>query len=103
MNVNTTVVFSLLICFLSCCSPKLDEPQAKKRSTMKTIEQVLSEYTDELMSIEGVVGTAIGEVDGNPCILVLVEQKTEETVKKIPEELEGYPVVISEVGEIRPL
>jgi len=69
----------------------------------KTIQEVLKSHTPALMSTPGVVGTAIGEHDGKPCIVVMVVQKTADSVKKIPSTLEGFPVVIKEVGEIRSL
>lgn len=69
----------------------------------KTIEQVQEEHTDRWMSIPGVVGTAISQVDGEPCIRVLVARKTEELTERLPARAEGYRVVIEESGEIRPL
>ena len=69
----------------------------------RTIEQVVKEHTDEWMSIPGVVGTAIGQIDGNPCIQVLVVKKTDELTGKIPSEVEGFPLVIEETGELRAL
>ncbi len=71
--------------------------------TGKTIEAVLKQHTDRLLSFPGVVGTAIGECEGKPCIKVLVVQATPELVKRIPSALEGFPVVIEESGEIRAL
>ncbi len=44
---------------------------------MKTIEQVLEENTPRLMLISGVVGTAIGECEDEPCIKVLVTDVTQ--------------------------
>ncbi len=69
----------------------------------KTIDEVLGEHTDEWMSIPGVVGTAIGECEGKPCIRVLVVNKTPELRKKIPSKLEGFVVYVQETGEIRAL
>ena len=68
-----------------------------------TIQEVLRTHTPELMSIPGVVGTAIGEFKGKPCIKILVVKKTEELTQKIPLTLEGFPVVIQQTGEIRAL
>ncbi|MGH7825718.1 MAG: hypothetical protein ACREQ7_11165 [Candidatus Binatia bacterium] len=68
-----------------------------------TIEEVLKRHTERLMSIPGVVGAAIGECTGIPCILVLVVKKTPDLIKKIPCRLEGFPVVMEETGAIRPL
>ncbi|MFH2004644.1 MAG: hypothetical protein ABIK27_07925 [Bacteroidota bacterium] len=76
----------------------------------KSIEQVLKENTDRLMMIPGVVGTAIGECDELPCpekfgacIKILVVELTDELEMKLPKNIEGYPVVIEETGEIRAL
>ena len=71
--------------------------------TQKTIQEVLKSHTPELMSIPGVVGTALGEQDGELCIKVLVIEKTPELTKKIPSTLEGFPVAIQQTGEIRAL
>ncbi len=71
--------------------------------TGKPIEQVLREQTDHLMSIPGVVGTAIGQCDGSPCLKVLVVKKTPELQKRIPSTLENWKVEIEETGVIRPL
>jgi hypothetical protein len=66
-----------------------------------SIEEVLMKYTDNLMSIPGVVGTGQGLFDGKSCIKVFVVKKTPELEDKIPEKLEGYPVKIKETGVIR--
>src|ERR1700675_1615765 len=69
----------------------------------KTIEAVLDQHADLLMSLPGVVGTAIGEYEGKPCIQVLVLRNTPDLSKSIPPSLEGFPVVIVETGEIKAL
>jgi hypothetical protein len=68
-----------------------------------TIEEVLKQNTDRLMSIPGVVGTAIGECQGRPCIMVLVKKRTADLTKKIPSNLGGFLVVVEETGAIRRL
>ena len=69
----------------------------------KTIAAVLKGHTDRLMALPGVVGTAQGERDGEPCIHVYVVKKTPELLKRIPSALEGYTVEVKETGEIRAL
>ncbi len=69
----------------------------------KTIEAVLREQTRQLMSFPGVVGTAQGLCNGKACIKVYVATKTPELEGQIPDTLEGYPVVVEETGEFRPL
>lgn len=68
------------------------------------IKKVMDDHVDELMSVPGVVGVAIGRLeDGNPCLQILVVRAGDELKKKIPEQLEGFPVVIEETGTIRGL
>ena len=60
-------------------------------------------HTATLMAIPGVVGTASGEQAGKPCILVFVSRKSTGLLRKIPARLDGYPVRVDEIGDIRPL
>jgi hypothetical protein len=68
-----------------------------------TVEEALKNNAERLMSIPGVVGVAVGECGGKPCIRVLVDRKTAELMKKIPSTLEGFPVVVEETGPIGPM
>ncbi len=69
----------------------------------RSITDVLRDHTDSLMALPGVVGTAQGEQDGKPCVMVLVVELTDDLRARLPTELDGYPVVISETGEIKAL
>ena len=69
----------------------------------KVIQEVLEEHTERWLATPGVVGTAIGELEGRPCLKVFVAGKTDELRAKIPITLEGYPVVVEETGEFRAL
>ena len=69
----------------------------------KTIEAVLREYTDSLLSVPGVVGTGQGQCAGKPCIHVYAVKKTSELLRRIPSTLEGYVVEVQETGAIRAL
>ncbi len=81
----------------------VDDQQREGLMAGKTIETVLKQHTDRWLSLPGVVGTAIGECEGKPCIKVLVVKQTPELLKKIPSTLEGFLVVIEETGEFRAL
>ena len=87
--------------FIACTRDNIH--QRETTMTQKTIQEVLKDHTPELMSIPGVVGTALGEDKGELCIKVLVIEKTPELAEKIPSTLEGFPVVIQQTGEIRAL
>ena len=52
------------------------------------------------MAIPGVVGVAIGECRGAPCISVLVVAKTPELERRLPTSLDGYPVEARVTGKI---
>ena len=73
------------------------------RGSPMTIEDALKQHTDQLLSVPGVIGTAIGECAGTPCIKVFTAKKSTELLNKIPATLEGYSVVVDETGPIRPL
>ena len=93
----------LCIGLASGCKDKMVERKSDEAMPQQSIEQVLEKHTDELMSIKGVVGTAIGECDGKPCIKVFVSKKTPELEKQIPSTLEGYRVSVEESGEFKAL
>jgi hypothetical protein len=70
--------------------------------TSRSIETVLEAHTPKLMNIPGVVGIAQAEEDGAPIILVFVNKMDERIRREVPPALEGYPVRVHEVGEVRP-
>jgi len=85
----------------TACAQQQADPRQGKSLASKTIEAVLKEHTDRLMSLPGVVGTAQGKCAGQPCIKVFVVKKTSEVLTQIPSTIEGYEVLIEETGEIR--
>ncbi len=105
MRRGFVTVISLLFLLNSTAAYNQQGTTQKKEKLMpgKTIEMVLKEHTDSLMSIPGIVGTAQGLCAGNPCIKVYVVKKTPDLVKQIPATLEGYVVEIQVTGEIKAL
>jgi hypothetical protein len=76
--------------------------EARVNAPRRPITEVLAEHTLKLMATPGVVGTAESKLaNGSPSILVLVVRLTPELRQSIPTELDGYPVVIEESGEIK--
>ncbi|MGH7529308.1 MAG: hypothetical protein ACRDZV_14810 [Acidimicrobiia bacterium] len=67
----------------------------------RSIEQVLAAHNDSLMSLPGVVGTAIGLCDGTPCIRVFLADSN--AAPRVPSRLEGYLVNAEVTGRFRPL
>jgi hypothetical protein len=69
----------------------------------RSIEEVLAAHTDSLMSLPGVVGTAIGLCDGVACIRVFLSDSSAVGRRKIPNRLDGYSVRVDITGPVRPL
>ena len=71
----------------------------------RDINAVLAAHDRQLLGLPAVVGVYVGVLaDGKtPCLKVMLARPTPETERKIPREIEGYPVVIEISGEIRPL
>ncbi|MDH3455645.1 MAG: hypothetical protein OER90_02280 [Gemmatimonadota bacterium] len=70
----------------------------------RDIKTVMEAHVDDLMALPGVAGVAIGALDdGTPCIKVMVVTQTDELSRRIPDRLEGHPVVIVESGAFRPM
>ena len=102
------IIFSSWIIFLgssvlTCANKTVNDRGGEKEMSAKSIEEVLKEHTEQLMSLSGVVGTAQGLCDGQACVKVFVIKKTPELEQKILNILEGYPVAIEETGRIRAL
>ena len=93
----------LAAAMVSCGPQQVVRGQEDEAMPKKTIEQALQEHTDSLMAIPGVVGTAQGLCAGKPCIRVFVVEKTDDIVKQIPAEIDGYLVDVQETGEFRKL
>jgi hypothetical protein len=50
------------------------------------------------MALPGVIGVAEGSRDGSPCVIVLVERRSTETVAGIPATIEGLPTALVQTG-----
>ena len=101
---ETTAMIGLLwlgATVVACGLVGTAEGQREEPVPNKSIEDVLKEHTSKLMSLPGVVGTGQGLCSGEPCIRIFVVQKTDDLLKQIPPEIDGYPIDIQETGEFR--
>jgi hypothetical protein len=64
-------------------------------------DEALEKHQDRLMAMEGVQGVGIGGSEDSPQIIVMVSHGGAEMRKKLPSNLEGYPVKVEVTGEIR--
>ena len=72
-----------------------DIPDAQRRA-------VFDRMMERSRALPGVVGTAIGLCDGAPCIRVFLADSGAAARRRIPTQLEGYPVKVEVTGPIRP-
>ena len=89
----------------ACAGHGADSEQLESEAAVNEhgIEAVQERLTDNVLALPGVVGTAIGECDGEPCLKVLVVGKSQELAGEIPATFGGFPVVVEETGEISAL
>jgi len=103
MSANSTTLLAAIILMTGC-------GQAKTRDTggqavadaPRTIEAVLAAHSDSLMAVPGVLATAVGRCKGAPCIRILVSRVTDEVQRRVPSQLEGFPVQVDVSGPIVP-
>ena len=101
--VLTIILFSIA-CSASIWS-QINQTGQHESMTRKDINAVLKDHDKDLLTIPGVVGVFVGLLpdDKTPCLKVMVVKETEDLKRRIPNFIEGYPVLIEESGVIRPL
>jgi hypothetical protein len=97
----------VVVTLVACSGPPRPPAQGEEQIVVpkRTIDEVLAAHTDSLMTLPGVVGTAIALCDrgeGERCIKVLIENGNPETLSRIPSRIEGYSVITEVTGTIRP-
>ena len=81
----------------------LPSEEARDMTDLRPINEVLRGHEDEILAIPGVTMIIIGaNLQGEPCIKVGVEVANADVEERIPREMEGWPVVIEETGEVGP-
>lgn len=74
-----------------------DDAQARGLARAR---QLQARNAQRLMDVPGAIGHAVG-IGNGPVIQILVEQITPGARAQMPGELEGIPVVLEEVGQVR--
>jgi hypothetical protein len=97
---------ALLFCIfifgvIGCVDKSIEESGTQNDMSSKSIEQVLGENTGRWLKMDLVVGVAIGMLDDKPCIRILVASDAEKVRKQVPENVEGYPVIVEVTGSIK--
>ncbi|MEN8181295.1 MAG: hypothetical protein ABFS46_02035 [Myxococcota bacterium] len=67
-----------------------------------SIADVKARHEKRLMAESGVVSVGIGQdAEGRPVIVVGVEGEAEAVARRLPSELDGHPLCVRSVGQIR--
>jgi len=79
--------------------------QSSSSLPRRDINAMLAAHDKELLAIRGVAGVYVGVLSDQktPCLKIMLARPTPEADRRIPKQLEGYPVIVEVTGEIRPL
>lgn len=74
----------------------------KEKIISPTIQEAKGKYAGRLLALQGVVSVGIGkDPEGKPVIVAGLDSPRPKTQKKIPKELDGFPVRIEIVGLVK--
>jgi hypothetical protein len=67
-----------------------------------TIQEVKAQHEKRFLAMPGVVSVGIGRgADGKPVIVVGLDRPRPETVKQLPQSLDGHPVRVDIIGPVK--
>lgn len=71
----------------------------EERREVPSPEQVLTRHAEKLMRLRGVLSVGVGYApDGRPAIIIGLDDPMALSVKDLPTEVEGVPVIHREIG-----
>lgn len=108
LKIGLCLILMLILLLVACSTTtrgQIGQMKQHETKTQKDINTVLRDHEKELLAIPGVVGVYVGLLPDNktPCLKVMVVEETEDVRERIPNSIDGYPVLIEESGVIRPL
>lgn len=67
-----------------------------------TIQEVKRQHESRLLAMPGVVSVGLGQnPDGEPVIVVGLDRRRPRTIARLPRTLEGYPIHVEIIGQIK--
>lgn len=87
------IIFILLVCRVAATVAETDMSM--------TIQEAKDKHQAALMALPGVVTMGIGLSEGEKVIMIGLDGKHPDTKEKLPKALEGYKVIIQDVGTIK--
>lgn len=74
----------------------------KEKVILQTIKEVKRKHAGHLLALQGVVSIGIGkDPEGKPVIVAGLDSPRPKTQKKIPKELDGFPVLVEIIGPVK--
>jgi hypothetical protein len=77
-------------------------------SKRKPLSEVIAAHQQEWLKIDGVVGCGETETTDSanrttPAVMIMVDTLTPRLEGTLPKSVDGYPVIVEQVGVVRPL
>lgn len=96
---------TLLSLVLFACHSGSEPPPSTQTAAMqeRDIHKANEELTRRVIDLPGVAGVGIGECEGEPCLRVMVDHRTEELLRQIPDSVAGFRVEVEETGPMEAL
>jgi hypothetical protein len=77
---------------------------SRDSTMLSSIRDVKAKYEKRLLAMQGVVSVGIGrDPEGQSIIIVGLDGPRPKTVKKLPKQLDGYPVQVKIIGPVKAL
>jgi hypothetical protein len=69
----------------------------------RPLAEVIADRAPEWMALPGVVGVYEStDPAGGPCVKLMAERASPELRRRLPDSVEGYPVLLRETGPVAP-
>jgi hypothetical protein len=103
LNLRSALVQVLIFVFTGIACTSQTQTDSNNESKL-TVKEVIDKHSAELLSIDGVEGLYESLDDNdNPVIKIMVASDDPGLLKRLPDNLEGYNVLVVVSGKIKPL
>lgn len=93
----------LLAISVGACQVEGEVTSSAGATPTPSIQAVKRAHEEAFLAMPGVVSVGLGlDAGGQPAIVVGLDRPRPETSARLPQTLEGYPVVVTVVGTLRP-
>lgn len=94
-------VVAMMVGLVACEPGGISKSNQSSALSSEQVDAIKQRYDAKVLTIPGVVGSGIGECDGEMCFKVFVVKQTPSLQQALPREFEGVKVEIEETGEMK--